>query len=72
MREISLTVRGYCDGVFEVKTAWDGEPVGKIPVQFTNVWTKYTAPVELPDGDWPLYFRFSGHGCAQLLKFELE
>ena len=72
VRKVSITVRGYCDGVFEVKTAWNGEALEKIPVQFTNVWTKYTAPVEIPDGDWPLYFRFSGHGCAQLLSFELE
>lgn len=72
VRKVSISVRGYCDGVFEVKTAWNGETLGEIPVQFTNVWTKYTAPVEIPDGDWPLYFRFSGHGCAQLLSFELE
>lgn len=49
IKEISLK-RGYCDGAFEVKASWDGEPLATIPVKFTNVWTEYSSDVIIPDG----------------------
>ena len=33
-----------------LKTAWDGEVLATLEVQYTNVWEKYTAPVTIPDG----------------------
>lgn len=69
--EISITVRGYAKGVFEVRTAWDGEVLAKIPVDYTNVWKKYTASVRLADGIHALYFTFRGQGNAMLKSFEL-
>ncbi|MBD5472138.1 MAG: family 43 glycosylhydrolase [Lachnospiraceae bacterium] len=69
--EISITVRGYAKGVFEVKTAWDGEVLAKIPVDYTNVWKKYTASVRLANGIYALYFTFRGQGNAMLKSFEL-
>ncbi len=47
IREISIWIRGYADGTFEVKTAWDGEVLATLEVQYTNVWEKYTAPVTI-------------------------
>lgn len=70
--EISITVRGYAKGVFEVKTEWDGEVLAKIPVDYTNVWKKYTASVRLADGIHALYFTFRGQGNAMLKSFELN
>ena len=70
--EISITVRGYAKGVFEVKTAWDGEILAKIPVDYTNVWKKYTASVGLADGIHALYFTFRGQGNAMMKSFELS
>ena len=32
---ISIRVRGYCSGAFGVKTKWDGEVLGWIPVEFS-------------------------------------
>ncbi|GEK88831.1 Glycosyl hydrolases family 43 [Alkalibacterium putridalgicola] len=71
-KKITLKVRGYCNGAFEIKTAWDGEAIAKIPVNFTNVWTDYTTDIELPDGVHPLYISYAGGGRASLLSFTLD
>lgn len=71
VKQVSLRVRGYCGGEFEVKTAWDGAVLGRIPVKYTNVWTDYSAPIEIPDGVNALYFTYRGPGSAALLSFTL-
>lgn len=71
VKQVSLRVRGYCGGEFEVKTAWDGAVLGRIPVKYTNVWTDYSAPIEIPDGINALYFTYRGPGSAALLSFTL-
>ncbi len=68
---IQLKVRGYCDGEFEVKTAWNGEILGKIPVEFTNMWTDYQANIAIPDGIQSFYFTYRGNGRASLASFSL-
>ncbi|MDE5717881.1 MAG: family 43 glycosylhydrolase, partial [Lachnospiraceae bacterium] len=45
---ISVRTRGYAAGFFEVRTVWDGELLGKLDVQDSNVWVVYTAAVH-PD-----------------------
>jgi arabinoxylan arabinofuranohydrolase len=72
IREISIWVRGYADGTFEVKTAWDGEVLATLEVQYTNVWEKYTALVTIPDGIQALYLTYRGNGNAALRSFELS
>lgn len=72
IREISIWTRGYADGTFEVKTAWDGEVLASLEVQYTNVWEKYTAPVTIPDGIQALYLTYRGNGNAALRSFELS
>ncbi|NMB19447.1 MAG: family 43 glycosylhydrolase [Firmicutes bacterium] len=69
--KISIKVRGYCRGHFEVKTAWNGEVLGTIPVDFTNVWTEYFAAINVPDGIQALYFTYRGSGSASLASFTL-
>lgn len=69
---IKIKVRGYCSGAFEVKTAWDGEALTTIPVEFTNVWTEYQSDVVIPDGIQSLYFTYRGNGRASLASFTLE
>lgn len=68
---ISIKVRGYCAGVFEVRTSWDAESLGEIPVVFTNIWTEYSAEIKIPDGIQSLYLTFRGQGSASLLSFKL-
>ena len=68
---ITITVRGYAKGVFQVKTAWDGPVLGEIPVDYTNVWEDYSAPVAVEDGVHALYLTFRGQGNPMLKSFEL-
>lgn len=71
VKEISITVRGYASGYFEVRTEIDGEALAKIPVEFSNVWERYTAPISIPDGVGSLYITYCGDGNASLKSFEL-
>ena len=72
VKKITIKVRGYADGVFEVRTTWDGEVLAQIPVVNSNVWEAYSAFVQIPDGKQALYLTYRGNGNASLLSFELE
>ncbi len=69
---VKIKVRGYCNGKFQVKTAWDGEPLGTIQVGFSNIWQEYGADIKIPDGIQALYFTYQGQGSASLGSFTLE
>ena len=69
---ITITVRGYAKGVFQVKTARNGEVLAEIPVDYTNVWEDYTVPISIEDGIHTLYLTFCGQGNAMLKSFELR
>ena len=72
VKRLTLRVRGYCHGAFEIKTAWDGPVLSTIPVQNSTVWEDYAAPCAVPDGVQALYFTYRGPGFASLLSFTLE
>lgn len=72
IKKVKIKVRGYCRGAFEVKTSWNGTALGRIPVEFTNIWTEYSADIAIPDGIQALYFTYTGHGSASLASFTLE
>jgi arabinoxylan arabinofuranohydrolase len=72
VKRVTIKVRGYAKGSFEVKTAWDGPSLGSIPVDFTNVWTSYASDIAIPDGVQALYFTYKGIGNASLASFTLE
>lgn len=72
VQQVSIQVRGYCKGVFQVKTAWAGEVLGEIPVDFTDEWTKYTSDIAIPDGIQSIYFTYRGMGSAALLSFSIN
>ncbi|MUT64736.1 family 43 glycosylhydrolase [Paenibacillus sp. NEAU-GSW1] len=72
IRQVKIKVRGYCRGYFAVKTAWDGPELGRISVDFTNVWTEYSADIVIPDGKQALYFTYAGMGNASLASFTLN
>ena len=69
--KISILTRGYASGSFEIRTSWDGEVLARIPIDYTNVWTKGEAFVNIPDGTSAVYLTFRGSGAASLLGFEL-
>ena len=72
IKKVKIKVRGYCKGEFLVKTAWDAtEPLGKIPVVFSNAWKEYEQDIVIPDGVHSLYFTYTGHGSANFKSFTL-
>ncbi len=71
-RLTELQCRGYGDGYFEVKTAWDGPVLGRAEVKPANLWTAFPADVALPDGVHSLYLEFKGKGAPALLSFTLS
>lgn len=71
IEKITIRVRGYCSGVFEVKSSWDGEKLGVIPIGFSSEWKEYTGSVEIPDGVCSLYFTYRGFGSAAFASFTL-
>jgi len=72
IKKVKIKTRGYCKGVFEVRTAWDGPVLGTIPVGFSNIWKEYSADITIPDGINALYFTFKGEGSAHFGSFTLE
>ena len=72
VKSISVIVRGYASGKFEVRTKWDGPVLAEIPVQYTNVWETYTADVQIPDGINAIYLTYKGQGNASLKSFVLN
>ncbi len=73
VRRVKITTRGYASGTFDVKTAWDGEALGSIPIQASNVWEEFSAPIAIPDGKQAIYFFYRGGNEPLMLKsFALE
>ena len=72
VKRVSVRTRGYAHGCFAVKTAWDGEELGRIDVENSNLWQEHAADVALPDGVHALYFTYHGHGSTSLLDFTLS
>ena len=66
VKGISIETRCYCNGDFEVKTAWDGPVLAKIHVVSSNVWEKNTARFDFPDGKQALYLTYRGTGNPSL------
>jgi len=72
VRKITIFTKGYAAGSVRVKTSWNGEPLGEIPVSFANVWREASAEIRIPDGIQSLYFTFEGFGYLQFRGFGLE
>lgn len=72
LKTITLRTKGYANGTMEIKTAWDGEVVGTMPVGYANEWIDKTVEVNIPDGKQALYFTFRGDGHLQFASFTLN
>jgi len=70
--KVKVKTRGYNRGAFEVKTSWDGEPLGRIEIVSSNIWQEFSACFSIPDGIQALYFVYRGKGKATLGSFTLE
>ncbi|MCL2033611.1 MAG: family 43 glycosylhydrolase [Oscillospiraceae bacterium] len=71
INSVSVTTRGYAKGLIEVKTGWNGKPLGEIPVGFSAVWKENVANIYIPDGKQAIYFTFRGSGNISLKSFKL-
>ncbi len=72
IKKVTVKARGYCTGRLELKTAWDGEPLGSIELSFANIWTEFSSDIKIPDGVQSLYFTYRGEGSANFASFVLE
>lgn len=70
--KITVTTRGYNTGTIEVRLRWDGEAVGEIPIVSSNVWEKFSADIDIPDGVHAFYFVYNGSNGATIKSFELR
>lgn len=68
--EFKIWVRGYANGEYEIKNTWDGKVLGKIKIEFENVWREYSTKIVFPKGTHALYLTFKGNGCHQLRGFK--
>lgn len=67
--KISIAVRGYARGCFEVRQKKEGNVLAKIPVQNSNIWENYTAEAAFENGTGALYLTYKGDGVASLKSF---
>lgn len=72
IKKISITTRGYADGVFEIRCKWDGEVLASIKIEYSNVWETYTEKIDIPDGVRAIYITYTGDGNASLKSFALH
>ena len=68
VRSVSVWLRGSGEGKLMVSTGIDDPAAIWIPVQPTDVWTKYTAVYAPPDGTGQLPFIFNGKGAIDFWK----
>ena len=71
VKKIRIWVRGYANGVFEVKTKWNGEVLASMKVKNSNVWESYESDINIPDGKQSIYITYRGHDTPSLKSFEL-
>lgn len=69
---VSVTTMGYIHGEIRVKTSIDGDPLGSIPVDSSNVPEEHSADIVIPDGVNALYFEHCGSGGGRFLSFALK
>ena len=66
---VQITTRGYAHGVFDIRTAWDGQTLGSIPIDSANVWRTFGADIQIPDGKQAIYLVYRGSGTVALKSF---
>ena len=72
VKRITIRTRGYSNGTFEIRMAYDGEILATIPVGNRNIWTEASTEVRIPDGVHPLYFTYKGTDAPSFGAFTIE
>lgn len=66
---MEMKLRGYADGIFEIKTSPDGPVLAEIKMEYSTVWESYRSKCQIPDGIHALYFTYKGAGTAEFKSF---
>ncbi len=72
LKSVGIYTRAYIHGEFEVRTKIDGEVLGTIKVEGSNVWEYGECAVKVPDGAGALYLTFKGTGKGELKSVVLN
>ena len=72
VHQLRVRTRGYCKGVLEIRTSWNGPVLGTVPVGHNTLWTETASDITLPGGMHALYFTYRGTGSAEFLDFTLD
>ena len=68
---VQVKTKGYFRGKIEIRTEWDGEALGEIPVENSNIWKTRKCSVRTLNGVHALYLTCRGEGEMSILSFEL-
>jgi carboxylesterase type B len=68
---VKIKTRGYFNGKAEIRTKWDGEVLGEIALENSNVWAEGICRFEPVSGVNALFITFKGNGSCSLKSFEL-
>lgn len=66
---LAITTRGYGRGYFEIRTSLDGPVLGRVSIEYTNVWETYATTLCIAEEEFDLYFTYHGEGCPSLKSF---
>lgn len=70
-KSITVCTRGSGEGVLEIRTQQDQEPVAKISLSPSADWSESTGALEIKEGTVPLYITYRGSGSVDFLWFSL-
>lgn len=70
--KLTIRIRGDFRGKAEICTTPDGAPAASVSLEPTENWQSFAAQLTVPKGTYPIYFRFTGKGKADLIEFTLE
>ena len=67
-----IKTRAYYHGHFEVRTSLDGEPIGLLEGEGSNIWTEHSCSFKAPltDAKCALYLVYRGSGTPSLKSIE--
>ena len=66
VRKVFIKCRAYASGRFEIRSAYEGPVLAEIQLTNSNVWKRYDAEIDFPDGKQCLYLTYRGPGNPQL------
>ncbi|MCR4990376.1 MAG: family 43 glycosylhydrolase [Lachnospiraceae bacterium] len=69
VKGLYITMQGYGNGYFEVRTAIDGEVLGKIDIHNANIPERFETSIKETSGVNALYLTFCGDGNLRLRSF---